>query len=124
MEPISDPTAAAGDEREVRAGRNQAMFRAVNDKIREVNETFSVITGTFTIACECANPRCVSMIEIKPADYEAIRANPRRFAVLPGHLDSEIEHVVTEAEGYQVAEKRGEAAAVAEALSPQGDDGS
>ena len=80
--------------------------------------------SAFTIACECANARCVSMVEIKPADYEAIRANPRRFAVLPGHLDADIEHVVTEAEGYQVAEKRGEAAAVAEALAPQGDDGS
>ena len=117
MEPITD------DEREVRAGRNQAMFRAVNDKIREINETFAVITGTFTIACECANPRCVGMVEIKPADYEAIRANPRRFAVLPGHLVADIEHLVTEAEGYQVAEKRGKAAAVADALVPQGDDG-
>ena len=117
MEPISQ------DEREIRAARNQAMFRAVNEKICELNETFAAITNTFSIACECADPHCVGMIEIGPADYEAIRANPRRFAVLPGHLDADIEHLVTEAEGYQVAEKRGKAAAVADALVPQGDDG-
>jgi hypothetical protein len=118
MEPISQ------DEREIRAARNQAMFRAVNDKIRELNETFAVITDTFTIACECADPYCVDTIEIKHSDYEAIRANPRRFAVLPGHADTDIEYVVTEAECYQVAEKRGKAAAVADAFAPQGDDGS
>ena len=123
MEPITDPIAAA-DEREVRAARNQAMFRAVNDKIRELNETFAVLTGTFTIACECADHHCVGTIELKPDDYEAIRANPRRFAVLPGHLDTSIEHVVTDAGRYQVAEKRGKAAAVADALAPQGNDGS
>ena len=118
MEPITM------DEHEVRAARNQAMFRAVNDKIRELNETFAVITGTFTIACECADAMCVSTVEIEPADYEAIRASPRRFAVLPGHADTSIEHVVSDAGRYQVAEKRGKAAAVADALAPQGDDGS
>jgi hypothetical protein len=118
MEPISE------DEREVRAARNQAMFRAVNDKIRELTETFAVATDTFTIACECADAHCVDTIEIKPTDYEAIRANPRRFAVLPGHLDTDIEELIAQSEHYQVAEKRGKAAAVAEALSPQGDDGS
>ena len=117
MEPISQ------DEREIRAARNQAMFRAVNDKIRELADTFAVVTGTFTIACECADPHCVSTIEINPADYEAIRANPRRFAVLPGHLDTGIEGLIAQSEHYHVAEKRGKAAAVAEALSPQGDDG-
>ena len=118
MEPISE------DEREIRAARNQVMFRAVNDKIRELTETFAVVTDTFTIMCECSDPYCVATIEIEPDDYKAIRANPRQFAVLPGHADTAIEHVVTETERYQVAEKRGKAAAVAEALSPQGDDDS
>ena len=130
MEPITDDQRElraaeriSEDERETRAARNQAMFRAVNDKIRELNETFAVFTGTFTIACECADAHCVGTISIKPADYETIRANPRRFAILPGHLDTDIESVVDEAECYQVAEKRGKAAAVADALAPQDDDG-
>ena len=119
MEPLSQ------DEREIRAARNQVMFRAVNEKIRELNETFAVVTDTFTIACECSDPYCVATVEVEPDDYKAIRANPRQFAVLPGHADTAIEHVVTETERYHVAEKRGKAAAVAEAaLSPQGDDDS
>ncbi len=108
-------------EREIRAARNQAMFRAVNEKIRELNEAFAAAAGTFTMACECADATCLAMIEIAPADYEAIRADPRRFAVLHGHLDADIEDVVAEADGYQVAEKRGEAAATVSALTlPQG----
>jgi len=124
LESIQHHAATSSDERDIRAARNQAMFRAVNDKIHEVNESFAVLTDTFSIACECANPHCVEIIEIAPSEYEAIRANPRRFAVLPGHEDKTLEHVVAEADGYVVTEKEGKAAETAAALAhPEGDDG-
>ena len=46
MEPSSQ------EEREVRAARNQSLFRAVNENIRTLNEAFAQITETFAIACE------------------------------------------------------------------------
>ena len=43
---------ASNEEREVRAARNQALFRAVNEKISELNEAFGEIIGTFAITCQ------------------------------------------------------------------------
>jgi 5-bromo-4-chloroindolyl phosphate hydrolysis protein len=104
------------EEREVRAARNQALFRAVNERLRALNETFATMTQTFTIACECADVGCMEMIVIEPKDYLAIRAEPRRFAVLPAHVYPDVEDVVAEADGYVVVEKTGVAGEVSESL--------
>src|SRR3712207_711486 len=101
-------------EREVRAARNQSMFRAVNEKIRALNETFAMVTREYAIACECADPSCTATLEIDPTDYHAVRGNPRRFVVLHGHVYPEVEEIVSETERYVVVEKVGHAAEVAE----------
>src|SRR5207237_1546728 len=62
------------EEREVRAARNQALFRAVNENLRTLNEAFASVAGTFTIACECADRHCVEMIEIDPKQWLAVPA--------------------------------------------------
>lgn len=103
-------------EREVRAARNQALFRAVNDRLRDLNQAVVSVTGTLTIACECANASCVEMLDIQPDDYFAVRAEPRHFAVLPDHVYLDVERVVCESDGYTVVEKLGAAAEVAEIL--------
>jgi hypothetical protein len=41
--------------REVRAARNLALFREVNERIREFNESVETLTSTFTVSCECAD---------------------------------------------------------------------
>ena len=107
------------DEREVRAARNQSLFRAVNEKLRTLNVAFALVTETFTIACECADTDCFEMIEIHPHDYLAVRAEPRHFAVRPGHVYADVEVVVRESEEYVVVEKIGTAAEVAEALAAE-----
>src|SRR3712207_4055704 len=105
-------------EREVRAARNQSMFRAVNEKIRALNETFAMVTREYAIACECADTSCTATLEIGPDAYSAIRANPRQFAVLHGHVVPEVEDVVGETDAYVVVEKVRDGATVAEALAP------
>ena len=109
------------DEREIRAARNQSLFRAVNEQIKSLNETYAEFVGTFAIACECADTSCIGTIELPPDEYEAIRAEPRHFAVLPGHIYPDVEDVVRESNGYVVVEKIARAAAVAEVLDPRGD---
>ncbi len=104
-------------EREVRAARNQAMFRAVNEQLAKLNEAFESMTGTFTIACECADTACVDMVPIAPTKYQAVREEPRRFAVSPGHVYPEVEVVVEETAGFAVVEKIASGADVAEALA-------
>jgi hypothetical protein len=103
-------------EREVRAARNQALFRAVNEKLRALNDSVESLTGTFTIACECADTNCVDMLDIRPEEYRAIRAEPRTFAVLPGHVFPDVERVVRQSDGHLVVEKLGAGAQMAEIL--------
>lgn len=108
-----------GDEREIRAARNQATFRAANEKLRALVSAFGECMSTSVIACECADVTCVATIEIDEASYSAIRSNPRRFAVLPGHIVPEVEFVADEFENYVVVEKVAQAAALVEATDPR-----
>jgi hypothetical protein len=103
-------------ERELRAARNQSLFRSINRRLEALNEAFESVTQTFTIACECADQGCVTMVEIEPAAYEAVRAEPRRFVVCRGHIFPEVEKVVGEEQGYVIVEKTGAAGEFAETL--------
>ncbi len=109
----------AQQEREVRAARNQALFRAVNEKIEELNQAFQTATETFAIACECADTTCVEMIEVDPADYATARAEPRHFLVREGHVFPDVEVVVRAAGDYIVVEKIAAAGEVAEVLDAE-----
>lgn len=106
---------ASNSEREIRAARNQALFRAVNEKISEMNESFGAITGTYSITCECSRLECVEILEIPGDAYRAVRGNPRTFAVLPGHVEQGVERVLSNHDGYAVVEVLGHGVAVAEA---------
>lgn len=69
--------------------------------------------------CECARSDCNRPIELTPAEYEQVRARPRRFLVLPGHERPEVETVIQATLGYLVVAKRDEAGAIAEATDPR-----
>jgi hypothetical protein len=105
------------EEREVRAARNQAMFRAVNEQLSSLNEAFEAVTNTFTIACECADDTCVEMVAVAPEDYEAVRKEPRRFVVMRDHVEPDVEVVVDETAAFLVVEKIEAGGNVAETLA-------
>jgi 5-bromo-4-chloroindolyl phosphate hydrolysis protein len=108
---------SSGDEREIRAARNQALFRAVNEKLTDLNQAFVSAADTFVIACECADATCVQTLEIQPAVYAQVRAHPRRFVVLSGHVYAEIEGIVAQTDGYLIVEKVDAPGRVAEELA-------
>lgn len=108
MEPSSQ------QEREIRAARNQALFRAVNEQMQAMNEAVAAISETFAIACECADTSCIETFDIAPDEYDEVRANPRHFAVLRDHVYPDVERVVRESEQYVVVEKAAKAGEVAE----------
>src|SRR3954468_23435293 len=92
-------------ERQVRAGRNQSMFRMVNERLTELNEAFQSIDGGYVIACECAAVGCTEMLTITAGEYEAVRSEPDRFVVLPEHVYPNVETVVDEHPAYVVVAK-------------------
>jgi hypothetical protein len=101
----------------VRAARNQSLFRAINEKLEPINETYvEVVTETFTIACECADLDCVETLDIDPLQYQEVRAEPRQFIVLSGHVYPDVETVLREVDAYVVVEKMGAAGETAESF--------
>ena len=104
--------------REERAARNEALFRQVNEEIRDLDSRFGT-DGTGEYVCECADDGCVQRLSIPGADYLEVRSHPRRFVVAPGHADPELETVVERREGYYVVEKYGTPGEIAERLDRQ-----
>lgn len=93
------------DDRDARLGMNEALFRAVNERIESLNDTFATVTDTFEIVCECGNPGCSAQIPIASDPYERVRAGPTLFIVVPGHETAEIEEIVDKQDAYFVVRK-------------------
>jgi hypothetical protein len=106
------------DERAERIGRNEDLFRKVNDQIEGVNEAFGTATGTMSIVCECGKLDCIEQIELAADAYRELRAEPTHFAVKPGHEILDVERVVERRDDYfVVAKAEGDPARLAQELA-------
>ena len=102
---------------ERRIASNEARFREVNEAISRGQWPGEGSAEGFR--CECAALGCNRLIELTASEYEHVRAQPRRFVVVPGHEREEIETVVETRPGYVVVEKIEEAGERAEELDPR-----
>jgi hypothetical protein len=106
--------------REERIGLNEAVFRAVNERIEDVAETFDLKTQPLDLICECGDAACVERISMTPAEYEEIRSEANQFAVHPGHEYPEVESIVARLKGYDIVRKnKGVPAQIAEQTDPR-----
>ena len=87
-----------------RVAMNEATFRKVNEGM-EVGQDPA---GLLTFVCECGRLGCSRLIQLTRAEYEAVRANPHRFAIIDGHEILEAEAIVERHDRYLVVEKGGE----------------
>ena len=65
-------------------------------------------SGLLTFVCECGRLGCNRLIQFTRAEYEGIRENLRRFAILDGHEILEAEQIVERHDRYLVVEKTGD----------------
>jgi hypothetical protein len=103
--------------RDERAGKNEALFREVNERIKELS--LSQISDWSDVLCECSSRGCTKVIQVTIGEYEAVRAAGTRFAVSPGHEDPSLERVVDRTDRFFVVEKLGAAGVEAEKLDPR-----
>jgi hypothetical protein len=91
---------------EERAAKNETLFRSVNEEIEKLGQVESK-SGQRLIAfvCECSNGTCAEQLHLTIDEYEEVRSQGRRFAIAPGHLTGQIEHVVRETDRYVIVEK-------------------
>ncbi len=104
------------DPRERRMAENEALFREVNERVQDAAENGG---GDYDYFCECANVDCTFRLSLAPAQYEAIRADPKQFVVLPLHYTPEVENLVAENETHWIVRKDGEAGEYVEKLDPR-----
>jgi hypothetical protein len=117
-------TSRSGDaqvsSREERVAHNESTTRQINEDIQQAHQGASP-PEYLRILCECGREDCDRVIAITPAEYEWLRADPRRFAVTHGHVLADLEQVVATTDRYAVVAKReGTPAAVAVEEDPRG----
>ncbi len=94
-----------------RRARNEALFREVNERIRELS---LMNAAPAEYLCECARPECMTAFPVPLDAYKAVREHEHRFLVRPDHVDADLEILVELTEHYAVVEKVGVAAEAVE----------
>ena len=93
-----------------RQARNESLIRTVNDQIAALDAAASgwaTPEHQFEFRCECgSDPACDAHVLMTLEEYERVRGQRDRFAVVPGHESEEIEYVVEEADRYVIVDKR------------------
>jgi len=104
---------------EARLARNEVMFRAINERIRELANRFQEAPGELlSFVCECADETCVERVHLTAAQYDDVRAIPVRFVVVPGHEATPlVERVIYRSEQFLIVRKVGLAADTVRELS-------
>jgi hypothetical protein len=103
--------------RHERQARNEALLREVNEQIERVDQAAQEAglseDVTFEFLCECgrakgADVSCDEHVEMTLAQYEGVRSQDDRFALVPGHESPELEDVVRRTERYVIVDKKPE----------------
>jgi hypothetical protein len=104
-----------------RTGENEALFREVNERLKERKRDDSAWVSLSEWICECAEETCTERIEMSALEYEQLRSEPTYFAVVPneGHVSFDVERIVEKRDRFWVVEKVGEAAEIAEETDPR-----
>ena len=112
---------SSGTDRATRTAQNESLFRAVNERVKELNEAFDALSRNAEWICECGNTACVEPVQLTREEYEAVRARGGDcFFVKPeaAHVVPDVEVVVERHDRYWVVQKIGLAADVAEEDAP------
>jgi 3,4-dihydroxy-2-butanone 4-phosphate synthase len=89
-------------EREAALGENEAVFREVNERIREI----TTYHRDAEFLCECADPTCAEPIALELDEYERVRRDAAQFLVVPGHDHPDVETVVSANDRFAVVRKK------------------
>ena len=99
------------EERLERQARNEALVREVNEHINALDREAAgsgAVDGvrTFGFHCECGREGgCGEMVWMTLDEYEVVRRQDDRFALVRGHETDGLEHVVGGNERFVIVDK-------------------
>ena len=109
------------NERKRRTGENEAIFRSVNEQVRELTAALWTTSGTMKVVCECGARGCTDQFEITTDAYAQVRADSTLFVLRPGHDLPETETVIDKNDTFWTVRKDpGIPAAIARKTAPNG----
>lgn len=97
------------DWRQKRIADNEASFRDINERLEDGLRQVRHPPELLQFICECGDRSCEGALRLTFEEYEAVRRDSRRFAVVPGHVFTDTERVVAGNDRYEVVEKTGPA---------------
>jgi len=100
------------------AAENEASFRRANEGLEEKADEIGLGDERTPCLCECEDERCRRIISLRREEYEAVRAHPKRFVMVPGHQEAD-DRLVLEAADFIVIEKRGKEGDLVAARDPR-----
>jgi hypothetical protein len=100
----------------------EAAFRIANERMAAWEESSPTEPDLFI--CECLDPVCREEVPLTRDEYEAVRTDPLRFFVVPGHEVEDLESVVERHDAYHVIEKPQELRGIASSTDPRSVGGS
>lgn len=101
-----------------RVGSNEAMFRRINERV-ETDYSETNYAGLIGFLCECGDSGCEETVELTRREYESVREDPRRFAVIADHVIRTTEDIVERHQRYAVVEKHDDVAHLVERSDPR-----
>jgi ATP-binding cassette, subfamily B, bacterial len=91
-----------GERATVSSWGGSRLFRAINERIRELEG--HPLGGEYEFCCECEDETCTGVLRLTGQEYESIRTETSRFAVLPGH-EQPADELISRADRFVVIDK-------------------
>ena len=89
------------------AAKNESTFRRANESLEDEATDLGLGDEPTPYLCECEDERCVKIVQLNREEYEAVRAKPKRFVMVPGHQEPD-DVVIRDDAGFTVIEKTGQ----------------
>jgi hypothetical protein len=107
------------ERRKARIAANEALRRAVNERVATWEERRVSPDERNLFFCECGHDTCYERLSLTIPEYESLRADPMRFGVAPHHVIPDAERVVEWHVYYFVVEKNEEVRGIVEPTNPR-----
>ena len=107
------------DARARRIADNESRFREINERLRGDLRALPDDAGPIEFVCECGRIDCAQPVPLTLTEYEAVRASPLDFAVVPGHQSPDVEDVVDLNERFAHVRKHPASAPIVRSTDPR-----
>jgi hypothetical protein len=97
------------ESRKRRQALNEALMREVNERLagldRNAGASWADADELFEFVCECSLPECEQHVRMTLGEYDGVRAQDDRFALVRGHETGSIERIVRRTDRFVVVDK-------------------